>query len=141
MKRNFHRFKQDRAGWFLFLRVKLTKWISHFILFFFYFIFFAFDYIIFFFILHNCISFAKYQNESILKVLYLVKWKSLSHVQLFATPWSSPWNSLGQITGVGSLSLLQGIFPTQGSNPGLPRCRWILYQLSYQGRSTNSNAF
>ena len=32
----------------------------------------------------------------------------------------SPWNSPGQNTGVGSLSLLQGIFPTQGSNPGLP---------------------
>ena len=31
----------------------------------------------------------------------------------------SPWNSLGQNTGIGSLSLLQGIFPTQGSNPGL----------------------
>ena len=36
----------------------------------------------------------------------------------------SPWNSLGQNTGVGSLSLLQGIFPTQGSNPGLLHCRW-----------------
>ena len=36
-------------------------------------------------------------------------------------------------TGVGSLSLLQGIFPTQGLNPGLPHCRWILYQVSYQG--------
>ena len=45
----------------------------------------------------------------------------------------SPWNSPGQNTGVGSLSLLQGIFPTQGSNPGLPNCRQILYQLSYQG--------
>ena len=45
----------------------------------------------------------------------------------------SPWNSLGHSTGVGSLSLLQGIFPTQGSNPGLQHCRWILYQLSYQG--------
>ena len=45
----------------------------------------------------------------------------------------SPWNSLGQNTGVGSLSLLQGIFPTQGSNPGLPHCRQILYQLSYKG--------
>ena len=32
-----------------------------------------------------------------------------------------------------SLSLLQGIFPTQGLNPGLPHCRQILYQLSYQG--------
>ena len=47
----------------------------------------------------------------------------------------SPWNSLGQNTGVGSLSLLQGIFPTQGSNPGLPHYRRILYQLSYQGNS------
>ena len=39
----------------------------------------------------------------------------------------SPWNSPGQNTGVGSLSLLQGIFPTQGSNPGLAHCRQILY--------------
>ena len=45
----------------------------------------------------------------------------------------SPWNSPGQNTGVGSLSLLQGIFATQGSNPGLPHCRWILYQLSHKG--------
>ena len=45
----------------------------------------------------------------------------------------SPWNSPGQNTGVGSLSLLQGIFPTQGWNPGLPHHRWILYQLSHQG--------
>ena len=45
----------------------------------------------------------------------------------------SPWNSLGQNTGMGSLSLLQGIFPTQGSNPGLPHCRQILYQLSHKG--------
>ena len=45
----------------------------------------------------------------------------------------SPWNSLGQNTGVGSLSLLQGIFPTQGSNPGFPHCRQILYQLSHKG--------
>ena len=45
----------------------------------------------------------------------------------------SPWNSPGQNTGVGNCSLLQGIFPTQGLNPGLPHCRWILYQLSHQG--------
>ena len=44
----------------------------------------------------------------------------------------SPWNSPGQDTGVGSLSLLQGIFPTEGSNPGLLHCRWILYQLSHK---------
>ena len=45
----------------------------------------------------------------------------------------SPWNSPGQNTGVGSLSLLQGIFPTQRLNPGIPHCRQILYQLSYKG--------
>ena len=45
----------------------------------------------------------------------------------------SPWNSPGQSTGVGSWYLLQGIFPTQGSNPGLLPCRQILYQLSHQG--------
>ena len=42
----------------------------------------------------------------------------------------SPWNSPGQNTGVGSHSLFQGIFPTQGSNPGLLHCRLILYHLS-----------
>ena len=45
----------------------------------------------------------------------------------------SPWNSPSQNTGMGSLSLLQGIFPTKGSNPGLPHCRQILYQLSHKG--------
>ena len=44
----------------------------------------------------------------------------------------SPWNSPGQNTGVGSLSPLQVIFPTHGLNPGLPHCRWILYQLSHK---------
>ena len=43
-----------------------------------------------------------------------------------------PWNSPGQNTGVGSLSLLQGIFPTQGSNPDLMHCRRMLYQLSHK---------
>ena len=94
-----------------------------------------------------------------------VKGKSLSRVRLLATPWTtahqappsmgfsrqeywsggplpslhglySPWNSPGQNTGVGSLFLLQGIFPTQTSNPGLPHCRQILYQLSHKGRNS-----
>ena len=52
----------------------------------------------------------------------------------------SLWNSLGQNTGVGSLSLLQGIFSTQGLNPGLPHCRWILYQLSHKGSPLCSRA-
>ena len=45
----------------------------------------------------------------------------------------SSWNSPGQNTRVGSLSLLQGIFPTQGWNTSLPHCRWILYQLNHKG--------
>ena len=45
----------------------------------------------------------------------------------------SPWHSPGQNIGVGSLSLLQEIFPTQGSNPGLLHCGQIFYQLSHQG--------
>ena len=69
------------------------------------------------------------------------KWKSFSCIWLFVTPrtvWSLPGssvhrNSPGQNIGVGSRSHLQGIFPTQGSNPGLPHCRRILYNLSLQG--------
>ena len=104
------------------------------------------------------------------------KWKSLSHVRLFVTPWTnlsgfsvhgdSPGKDTGlscpplwdlanpgieprsptlqadslpaeppgkpKNTGVNSLSLLQGIFPTQELNRGLLHCRWISYQLSYQ---------
>ena len=60
--------------------------------------------------------------------------ESCSVVWLFAThELYSPWNSPGQNTGVGSLFLLQGILPTQGSNPGLPHCRRTLYQLNDQG--------
>ena len=56
-------------------------------------------------------------------------WKSISHVPVFVTPWNSP----DQNTGVGSRFLLLGIFPTQGSNPGLLHCGWILFQLNHQG--------
>ena len=108
-------------------------------------------------------------NQSEVKVKVTQPWPTLSD----PTDCTSPWNSPGQNTGVGSLSLLQGIFPTQGLNPGLfalqadslpteareklkntgvgslnllqqnfptqksnwglLHCRWILYQLSYQG--------
>ena len=50
----------------------------------------------------------------------------------------SPWNSPGQNTGVGSLSLLQDIFPTQGSNLGLPHCSQILSHLSHHGSLTET---
>ena len=51
----------------------------------------------------------------------------------------SPWNSPVQNTGVLSCSLLQGIFPTQGSNPGLPHCRRILYHWSTREAPSTSN--
>ena len=56
---------------------------------------------------------------------------------LYYTVLSSPWNSPGWNTGVGSLSLLQGIFPTWGSNPGLLHCSQILYHLSHKGSLMN----
>ena len=46
----------------------------------------------------------------------------------------SPWNSPGQNTGVGSLSLLQGVFPTRGLNPGLSHYRPILLSVQLQRR-------
>ena len=68
------------------------------------------------------------------------KIKSLSRVRLFATPWTvactrllCPWDFLGKSTGVGCHFLLQGIFPTEESKPGLPHCRQTLYCLSHQG--------
>ena len=67
-----------------------------------------------------------------------VKWSDVKVAQLYPTLCNpmdymySLWNSPGQNTGAGSLSLLQGIFPTQVSNPGLPHCRQIVYQLSHR---------
>ena len=66
----------------------------------------------------------------------LGKWsqrRSVMSNSLWAHGLYSTWNSPGQNTGVGSLSLLQGVFPAQGSNPGFPHYRWIHYQLSHQG--------
>ena len=63
-----------------------------------------------------------------------------SHVQLFLTPWIVACQgplpmeiSPGKNIGVGCHALLQGIFPTQWLNPGLPHYRWFLYRLSHQG--------
>ena len=69
-----------------------------------------------------------------------VKWKMFSYVWLFESPWIVVQGILQANTGVGSLSLLQGIFPTQGSNPGLQHCRQILYHLTHQGQGINKTA-
>ena len=58
--------------------------------------------------------------------------ESVLVTQLCLTP-CDPMNPPGKNTGVGCHALLQGVFPTQESNPGLPHCRWIIYQLSHQG--------
>ena len=65
-------------------------------------------------------------NNHIRNNVRVNKWKSLSRARPFATPWI--------VHGIlGSLSLHQGTFTTQGLNPGLPHCEQILYQLSHQG--------
>ena len=62
------------------------------------------------------------------------EWKSLSCVWLFVTPWTVQSMEFSRPeSGVGSHPLIQGIFPTQGSNPGHLHCRQILYQLSHHG--------
>ena len=75
----------------------------------------------------------KYHRLTDTRELWKVKLKVAQSCLTLCDPIDiSPWNSLGQNTGVGSLSLLQGIFPTQSSNPGLTQCRRILYQLSHK---------
>ena len=84
-------------------------------------------------------SFHKFSTtiKYILTILYgyrsIVKVKVAQSCLTLCNPMGCPWNSPGQNSGVGSLSLLQGIFPTQGSKPGLPHCGWILYQLNHKG--------
>ena len=85
------------------------------------------------------------QNQYVMNnAIVKVKVKLLSRAQLFATPWIvactkllRPWDFQGKSTGVGCHFLLQGIFPTQGSNPGLSHCRQMLYCLSHQGSPTS----
>ena len=90
---------------------------------------------------HKFVSFKSYfvwkhftDSESAFSEFFTWKWKSLSHVRLFVTPWTIQFMDFSRPEyWRGRCSLLQGIFPIQGLNPGLPHCRWILYQLSYQG--------
>ena len=66
---------------------------------------------------------------------FTISWSLLKLMSIDSVPARllCPWNSPGKNTGVGSHSLLQRIFLTQGSNPGILHCRWILYHLSHQG--------
>ena len=79
------------------------------------------------------------QLQTVVLVLSESESESCSVVSNFLQPHGlySPWNSPGQNTGVGSLFLFQGIFPSQRLNPGLLHCRPILYQLSQKGSPTD----
>ena len=72
-------------------------------------------------------------------MVYRVKVKVIQSCPTLCEPMNyvNLWNSPGQNTRVGSHSLLQGIFPNQGSNPGLPDCRWILSAV-LQGKPKNT---
>ena len=99
---------------------------------------------------HYCFQFCiSNQNPDSLLLLSLKKErkkvKQLSHVQFFATPWTVAYQhplSMGfssKNAGVGCHSLLQGIFPTQGSNLGPLHYRQMLYHLSYREAQTTTN--
>ena len=64
---------------------------------------------------------------------YFLLMPQITHGDLKPHGLYSPWNSPGQNTEEGSLSLLQRIFPTQGSKPGLLHCRWFLNELNHKG--------
>ena len=68
------------------------------------------------------------------------RWKSLSSVRLFATTWTRQSMEFSRpYYWVSSLFLLQGIFPTQGSNRGIPQCRWIFFFFSWATREALNN--
>ena len=78
-----------------------------------------------------------YIVRSLEYLLYLnkIKWSKVKVNSVISNCLQPKESPPGRNTGVGSLSLLQRIFPNQGSNPGLPHCRQILYQLSHKGSS------
>ena len=80
-------------------------------------------------------EFDELRHENTEQSHQVVKWKKVKVAQSFLTLCDpmDPWNSPGQNTGVGKLSLFQGIFQTQGLTPGPLHCRQILYQLSHKG--------
>ena len=88
----------------------------------------------------SCIAGGFFTNWPIRKAL---KSESLPVVSDSLRPHGlySLWNSPGQNAGVGSSFPLQGIFPTQGSNPGLPHCRRIPYQLCDKGSPWSHYSF
>jgi len=81
------------------------------------------------------------KHKKYVSVTGLVMSDSLQPHRLYPTRLLCPWDPSGKNTRVGWHSLLQGIFPTQGSNSGLLLCRQILYYLSHQGSPLNIKCF
>ena len=75
----------------------------------------------------------QYVNRELPDVQAVLENRSVVSYSLWLHGLCGPWNSSGQNTRMGSLSLLWEIFPTHGSNPGFPHCRWILYHLNHKG--------
>ena len=97
--------------------------------------------------IHNkqCLNERINDNEfihSTLQLNWVSEWVSGSRSVVSDSLWPhglySPWNSPGQNTGVGSLSLLQGIYPTHGLKPGILHFRWILLPAEPQGKPKNT---
>ena len=87
---------------------------------------------------HNWVIFTIITSQDCIRIHHDVGHMKVRVIQVMSNSLQphrlyNPWNSPGRNTEVGSLSFLQGIFPTQGLNPGLPYCRWLLYQLSHKG--------
>ena len=85
-------------------------------------------------VIESCLFVSRFKNLFVLACsVALVVSESLRPCGLEPTRLLCPWDSLGKNTGVGCHVLLQGMSPAQESTWGLLHCRWILYQLSYQG--------
>ena len=88
---------------------------------------------------NGLIQLGSFKEDLFTKGLLAVEWVwnsescSVASDPLWPQVLYSPWHSPDKNTAVGGLSFLQGIFPTQGSNLGLPHCRRILDQLSHKG--------
>ena len=89
----------------------------------------------------NILQFANFSLYTKVKVLLIQLCPTLCDPIDCSLPVLCPWDSPGKNTGVGCHFLLQGIFLTQGSNPGLLHCRWALYHLSpREALSTESSS-
>ena len=75
------------------------------------------------------------EEDKFCTISLIVKVLATQSCPILSDPMVCSWNSPGKNTGVGFHSLLQGVFPTEGSNLGPLHCRQVLYHLSYPKRN------